>query len=170
MVLPEELMQQLQATLAPPAPPEMPAKRLLDLQIKFDKVQKERDRLASIFQKKQEEMMQAEVRLDSKKKKTEVEEVLAAIDRVKLEMDMPAVPPVQETGEVDEMESPAFDGMDDDAFLGLNHQHFPDMDGVSEGGVPLGTSKRPRQSLELAVTNSAPSFDTTVNAISSLRC
>ena len=104
MGLPLERMQQLQATLAPPAPPEMPAKRLLDLQIKVDKVQKER------------EMMHAEVRFESKK--TEVEEVLAAIDRVKLEMDMPAAPPVQETGEVDEMESLAFDGMDDDAFLG----------------------------------------------------
>ena len=88
-----------------------------------------------------------------------------------MEMDipLPAAPPVQETGEVDEVESPAFDGMDDDAFPGLNHQHFPDME-VSEGGVPPGTSKRPRQSLELAVTNSAPSFDTTVNAIFFLRC
>ena len=67
MGLPLELMQQLQATLAPPAPPEIPAKRLLDLQIKLDKVQKERDRLASVLQKKQEEMMQAELRLDNKK-------------------------------------------------------------------------------------------------------
>ena len=85
-----------------------------------------------------------------------------------MEMDIPppAVPPVQEPGEVDEVESPAFDGMDDDAFLGLNHQHFPEME-VSEGGVPPGTSKRPRQSLELPVSNSAPSFDTTVHAISS---
>ena len=41
------------------------------------------------------------------------------------------------------------------------------MDGVNEGGVPPGTSKRPRQSLELAVSNSASSFDTTVHAISS---
>ena len=37
-----ELMQQLQATLAPPAPPEIPAKRLLDLQIKLDRAVKER--------------------------------------------------------------------------------------------------------------------------------
>ena len=105
--------------------------------------------------------MQAELRLDKKNGGSGS----AAIDRVKMEMDIPAAMPVQETGEVDEVESPAFDGMDDDAFLGLNHQHFPDME-VSEGGVPPGTSKRPRQSLELAVTNSAPSFDTSVNAIS----
>ena len=124
--LPLELMQQLQATLAPPALPEIPAKRLLDLQIKLDRVQKERDRLASVHQRKQEEMMQAELRLDNRK--TEVQEVLAAIDRVKMEMDIPspAVPLVQEPGEVDEVESPAFDGMDDDAFLGLNHHNtFP---------------------------------------------
>ena len=64
---PLELMQQFQDTLAPPASPEKPAKRLLDLQIKLDKVQQERDRLASVVQKKQEELMQAEVRHDSKK-------------------------------------------------------------------------------------------------------
>ena len=114
--------------------------------------------------------MQAELRLDNKRK--EVQEVLAAIDRVKMEMEIhippPAVPPVQEPGEIDEEESPACDAMDDDAFLGLNHQHFPDME-VGEGGVPPGTSKRPRQSLELelAVSNSAPSFDSTVNVRSS---
>ena len=45
MNLPEELMQQLQATLAPPALPEIPAKRLLDLQIKLGKAEKERERL-----------------------------------------------------------------------------------------------------------------------------
>ena len=71
MGLPLELMQQLQATLAPPTTPEIPAKRLLDLHIKLDRVQKERDRLASVHQKKQEEMMQAELRLDNKK--TEVQ-------------------------------------------------------------------------------------------------
>ena len=112
--------------------------------------------------------MQAEIRLDNKRK--EVEEVLAAIDRVKMEMDINipplAVPQVQEPGEIDEEESPACDEMDDDAFHGLNHQHFPDME-VVEGGVPPGTSKRPRQSLELAVSNSAPSFDSTVHALSS---
>ena len=48
MGLPLELMQQLQNTLAPPALPEKPAKRLLDLQIKLDKVQQEADRLASV--------------------------------------------------------------------------------------------------------------------------
>ena len=145
-----ELMQQLQDTLAPPANPEKPAKRLLDLQIKLDKVQQERDRLASVVQKKQEELMQAEVRHDSKK--VEVQEVLPAIDRVKLEMDMPAPPPVQVAGEENETEAPAFEDMDDDdAFLGLNHQHFPDMEGVSEGGDPPGSSKRPCQSLEPAV-------------------
>ena len=42
---------------------------------------------------------------------------MAAIDRVKMEMDILAALLVQETGEVDEVESPAFDGMDDDAFL-----------------------------------------------------
>ena len=63
------------------------------------------------------------------------------------------------------METPAFEEMDDDAFLGLNHQHFPDMDGVSEGGDPPGSSKRPRQCLEPAVMISAPSFDETVHAI-----
>ena len=120
MGLPLELMQQLQDTLAPPALLEKPAKRLLDLQIKLDKVQQERDRLASVVQKKQEELMQAEVRHDSKK--VEVQEVLAAIDRVKLEMDMPAPPPVQVAGEENETEAPAFEEMDDDAFLGLNHR------------------------------------------------
>ena len=170
MGLPEELMQQLQATLAPPAPPEIPAKRLLDLQIKLDRAEKERDRLTSVHQRKQEEMMQAEIRLDDKRK--EVQEVLAAIDRVKMEMGVNirplAVPQVQEPGEIDEEESPACDEMDDDAFLGLNHEHFPDME-VGEGGVPPGTSKRPRQNLELEldVSNSAPSFDSTVHAISS---
>ena len=69
---------------------------------------------------------------------------------------------MQEPGEIDEEESPACDEMDDDAFLGLNHQHFPDME-VGEGGVPPG----PRQSLELAVSKSAPSFDSTVHALSS---
>ena len=67
MGLPAELMQQLQATLAPPAPLEIPAKRLLDLQIKLDRAQKERDRLASVHRRKQEEMIQAELRLDNKK-------------------------------------------------------------------------------------------------------
>ena len=143
MGLPLELMQQLQDTLAPPAPPEKPAKRLLDLQIKLDKVQQEPDRLASVVQKKQEELMQAEVRHDSKKE--EVQQVLAAIDRVKLEMDMPAPPQVEVAGGGNEMEAPAFEEKDDDAFLGLNHQHFPDMEGVSEGGDPPGSSKRPRQ-------------------------
>ena len=65
MNLPEELMQQLQATLAPPAPPEIPAKRLLDLQIKLDKAEKERERLTSVHQRKQEEVLQAEIRLDN---------------------------------------------------------------------------------------------------------
>ena len=37
MDLPLELMQQLQNTLAPPAHPEKPAKRLPDLQIKLDR-------------------------------------------------------------------------------------------------------------------------------------
>ena len=55
--------------------------------------------------------------------------------------------------------------MDDDAFLGLNHQHFPDMDGVSEGGDPPGSSNRPRQCLEPTGMSSAPSFDETVHAI-----
>ena len=165
MGLPEELMQQLQATLAPPAPPEIPAKRLLDLQIKLDKAVKERERLTSVHQ---EEAMQAEIRLDNKIK--EVREVLA--DQVKMEMDInilpPAVPPVFEPGVIDEEELPTFDEMDDVAFLGLNHEHFPDME-VGEGGLPPGTSKRPRQNLELelAVSNSAPSFDSTVHAISS---
>ena len=82
--------------------------------------------------------MQAEIRLDNKRK--EVQEVLAEIDQVKIEMDInippPAVPPVQEPGEIDEEESPACDEMDDDAFLGLNYQHFPDME-VGEGGQIL---------------------------------
>ena len=53
------------------------------------------------------------------------------------------------------METPAFEEMDDDAFLGF----------VSEGGDPPGSSKRPRQCLEPAVMSSAPSFDATVHAI-----
>ena len=170
MNLPEELMQQLQATLAPPPVPEIPAKRLLDLQIKLDKAEKERERLTTVHQRKQEEVMQAEMRQDNKRK--EVQEVLAAIDRVKMEMDInihpPAVPLVFEPGVIDEEELPTCDEMDDDAFLGLNHEHFPDME-VGEGGVPPGTSKRPRQDLELelAVSNSSPSFDSTAHAISS---
>ena len=166
MGLPLELMQQLQDTLAPPALPEKPAKRLLDLQIKLDKVQQEADRLASVVSKKQEELMQAEVRHDSKKE--EVQQVLAAIDRVKVEMDMPAPPLVEVAGGENVMEAPAFEEMDDDVFLGLNHQHFPDLEGVSEGGDPPGSSKRPRQCLESAVMSSAPSFDTTVHAIANL--
>ena len=97
---------------------------------------------------------------------------MAAIDQVKMEMDInippPAVPPMYEPGVIDEEELPACDEMDDDAFLGLNHEHFPDME-VGEGGVPPGTSKRPCQNLELElpVPNTAPSFDSTVHAISS---
>ena len=86
MNLPAELVQHLQATLAPPPAPEIPAKRLLDLQIKLDKAEKERERLTTVHQRKQEEVMQAEMRLDNKIK--EVREVLAAIDQVKLEMDI----------------------------------------------------------------------------------
>ena len=93
---------------------------------------------------------------------------MAAIEEVKKEMDininvpLPAAPPVFETGAMDEEESP-----EDDAYLGLNHEHFPAME-VGEIGAPPGTSKRPRQSLEVAVPDSTPSIDTTVNAISSL--
>ena len=170
MNLPVELMQQLQATLDPPAPPEIPAKRLLDLQIKLGKAEKERERLKSVHDRKQEELMHSQMRLDAKM--TEVQEVLAAIEQVKKEMDInippPAVPPVVATGAMDEEESPACDDMDDEAFLGLNHEHFPDME-VGESGAPPGTSKRPRQDLEveLAVSKSAPSFDSTAHAISS---
>ena len=53
MNLPVELMQQLQATLDPPAPLEIPAKRLLDLQIKLSKAEKERERLKSVHDRKQ---------------------------------------------------------------------------------------------------------------------
>ena len=84
---------------------------------------------------------------------------------IKLEMDMPAPPPVEVAGGGNEMEGPAFEELDDDAFLGLHHQHFPNMEGVSEGGDPPGSSKRPRQCLEAAVVSSAPSFDTTVHVI-----
>ena len=41
--------------------------------------------------------------------------------------------------------------LNDDAYLGLNHEHFPAME-VGEIGAPLGTSKRPRQSLEFVPT------------------
>ena len=162
MNVPVELMQQLQATLDPPAPPEIPAKRLLDLQIKLGRAEKEQDRLKNVHDKKQEELMHAQMRLDAKM--NEVREVLAAIEEVKKEMDFninvppPAAPPVFETGAMDEEESP-----EDDAYLGLNHEHFPAME-VGEIGAPLGTSKRPRQSLEVDPT---PSFDITVNAIAS---
>ena len=96
-----------------------------------------------------------------KAKRNEVQEVLAAIDQVKKEMDinipLPAVPPVLKPGAIDEEELPACDEMDDEAFLGLNHEHFPDME-VGESGAPPGTSKRPRHDLEveLAVSDSAP--------------
>ena len=63
---------------------------------------------------------------------------------------------------MDEEESP-----EDDAYLGLNHEHFPAME-VGEIGAPPGTSKRPRQSLEVAVPDSTPSFDTTVNLLPSM--
>ena len=162
MNIPVELMQQLQATLDPPAPPEIPAKRMLDLQIKLDRAEKERDRLKNVQDKKQEELMHAQMRLDAKM--NEVREVLAAIEAVKKEMDLnisappPAVQPIFETGAMDEEESP-----EDGAYLGLNHEHFPAME-VGEIGAPLGTSKRPRQSLEVDPT---PSFDVTANAIAS---
>ena len=79
-------MQQLQATLDPPAPPEIPAKRLLDLQIKIGKAEKEQDRLKSVHDKKQEELMHEQMRLEAKM--SEVREVLAAIEEVKKEMDI----------------------------------------------------------------------------------
>ena len=130
--IPVELMQQLQATLDPPAPPEIPAKRLLDLQIKLGRAEKEQDRLKSVHEKKQEELMHARMRLESKM--SEVREVLAAIEEVKKEMDInvppPAVSPVFETGAMDEEES-----LEDDAYLGLNHEHFPAME-VGEIGAP----------------------------------
>ena len=56
--------------------------------------------------------------------------------------------PVEGAGGGNVMATPAIEEMDDDAFLGLNHQQFPDMDGVSDGGDPPGSSKRPRQCLE----------------------
>ena len=163
MNVPVELMQQLQATFDLPAPPEIPAKRLLDLQIKLGRAEKEQDRLKNVHDKKQKEVMHAQMRLEAKM--SEVREVLAAIEKVKKGMDINAspfaAPQVFETGEMDEEESP-----EDDAYLGLNHKHFLFME-IGEIGAPLGTSKRPRQSLEVAVPNPTPSFDITVNAISS---
>ena len=162
-----ELMEQLKATLDPPAPPEIPAKRMLDLQIKLDRAQKERDRLKNVHEKKQEEVLHAQMRLDAKMK--EVQEVLAAIEAVKKEMDLtinvppPAAPPIFEVGAMDEEGCPEDGDLDDDAYLGLNHEHFPAME-VGEIGALPGTSKRPRQSLETVPT---PSFDVTVNAIAS---
>ena len=170
MNIPLELMEQLQATLDPPAPPEIPAKRMLDLQIKLDRAEKERDRLKNVQDKKQEELMHAQMRLDAKM--NEVREVLAAIEAVKKEMDLtisapaPAVQPtpsIFEVGAMEEEESPEDGDLNDDAYLGLNHEHFPAME-VGEIGAPLGTSKRPRQSLEIVPT---PSFDVTANAIAS---
>ena len=170
MNIPLGLMEQLQATLDPPAPPEIPAKRMLDLQIKLDRAEKERDRLKNVQDKKQEELMHAQMRLDAKM--NEVREVLAAIEAVKKEMDLtisapaPAVQPtpsIFEVGAMEEEESPEDGDLNDDAYLGLNHEHFPAME-VGEIGAPLGTSKRPRQSLEIVPT---PSFDVTANAIAS---
>ena len=51
--------------------------------------------------------MQAEVRHDSKK--AEVQQVLAAIDQVKLEMDMPAPPPADGASGGNVMETPPFE-------------------------------------------------------------
>ena len=64
---------------------------------------------------------------------------------------------------MDEEGSPEDGDLNDDAYLGLNHEHFPAME-VGEIGAPLGTSKRPRQSLEIVPT---PNFDVTANAIAS---
>ena len=170
MNIPLELMEQLQATLDPPAPPEIPAKRMLDLQIKLDRAEKERDRLKNVQDKKQEELMHAQMRLDAKM--NEVRDVLAAIEAVKKEMNLtisapaPAVQPtpsIFEVGAMEEEESPEDGDLNDDAYLGLNHEHFHAME-VGEIGAPLGTSKRPRQSLEIVPT---PSFDVTANAIAS---
>ena len=52
-------------------------------------------------------------------------------------MDMPAPPPADGAGGGNTMETHTFQEVDDDAFLGLNHQQFPEMDGVSVGGDPL---------------------------------
>ena len=57
-----------------------------DLQIKLDRAQKERDRLKNVQDKKQEELLQAQMRLDAKM--NEVQEVLAAIEAVKKQMDV----------------------------------------------------------------------------------
>ena len=42
-------------------------------------------------------------------KKAEVQQVLAAFDQVKLEMDIPAPPPVEAAGGGNVMETPAFE-------------------------------------------------------------
>ena len=98
MNIPGELMEQLKATLDPPAPPEIPAKRMLDLQIKLDRAQKERDRLKNVHEKEsKKKCCMLKSRLDAKM--NEVQEVLAAIEAVKKEMDLtisapaPAVQP-----------------------------------------------------------------------------
>ena len=166
MNIPGALMEQLQATLDPPAPPEIPAKRMLDLQIKLDRAQKERDRLKNVHERKQEECLHAQSRLEAKM--GEVQEVLAAIEAVKKEMDLtlnvppPAIPPTVEV-EMEEEVCPEDCDLNDDAYLGLNHEHFPAME-VGEIGASSGTSKRPRQSLEIVPT---PSFDVTMDAIAS---
>ena len=130
MGLPRELMQQLQNTLAP-----------LALQIKLDKIQHEANRLGSVITKKQEELLQAQVRHDTKQ--AEVQQVLAAIDEVKRDMDMPAGPPADGPGDGNMAETPNFEDLDD-AFLGLNHQEVQEIDGVNGGVDPLGSSKRPQ--------------------------
>ena len=78
MLLPLELMQKLRDTLAPPPLPEKPAERLLDLEIKLDKVQKEAERLHSVVSKKQEDLRKSGLRT----KKKEGQQVLAVIDEV----------------------------------------------------------------------------------------
>ena len=75
-VSPVELVQQLRDTWAPPAPQEKPAKRLLDLEIKLDKVRKEAERLNSVVSNKQEELLHAQGRFEGQN--TQVQQVLAA--------------------------------------------------------------------------------------------
>ena len=123
---PSGLMQPLRENLAPPLVPEKPSKRSLDLEIKLDKIQKERERLLTFAPTKQEEFLQAQCQLDDKE--MEVQEVHA--------IDGSTFRPVIR------IRTWLVRGiLEDDAYLGSNHQKVQNSNRLFK--IPLGRSNGP---------------------------